>query len=103
MWKIDKDYINTDPGDENSRMGVQGETVNVGFGAIMPEWIDLPNDAPVVRFHMKDDDGQVYYGGWLHNDSEALNQDAALSFGKHDAGCTTIEVKIDGKWVQEIG
>jgi hypothetical protein len=102
MWEIDKDYINTEEGDIN-RVGVTGETANIGFGLIMPEWIDLPRNAPKVRFRMKDDDGQVYYEGWLHNDDECLNQDAALHYGRADAGCTTIEVKLGGKWVQEIG
>lgn len=101
MWEIDRDYITEK--DETNRVGVTGETVNVGAGIVAPEFITLP-PGPVTRFRMKDDDGNVYYGGWLHNDDEGLNQQAALEFGRHDAGCTTIEVKdASGLWIQEIG
>lgn len=101
MWEIDRDYINADYGSE-SREGFKGETINVGLGPILPEIIELPTTNEKTRFRMKDDDGEVYYGGWLHNDDEGLNQQAALEFGMHDAGCTTIEVKIGNEWKQEI-
>lgn len=100
MWEIDKDWITN--GEYTTRVGVSGEGINVGLGPIMPEIIELPTTEEKTSFRMKDDDGQVYYGGWLHNDDEGLNQQAALDFGMHDAGCTTIEVNIDGKWIQEI-
>lgn len=101
MWEIDRDYI-TEEGEE-SRVGVKGESINVGLAPFMPEYQDLPT-APVVRFRMKDDDGIIYYGGWLHSDTDCLNQQAALAYGMNDAGCTTIEIKFgNGKWVQEIG
>ena len=99
MWEIDRDYIND--GDDK-RVGFTGETVNVGLGPIMPEIITLPH-GPVARFRMRDDDGEVYYGGWLHNDDDCLNQQAALDFGMCDAGCTIIEIKVgNGKWKQEM-
>lgn len=97
MWKIDKDYIN----ENNSRSGVSGESVNIGL-PYNPEFVDLP-EGPAVRFRMKDDDGNIYFGGWLNNDKEGLNQQAALAYGMHDAGCTTIEIKVGEKWIQEIG
>lgn len=99
MWEIDRDYINDE---YNKRVGMQGYSTNVGLGPILPEWIDLPTANETTRFRMKDDDGQVCYGGWLHNDDEGLNQSAALDFGMRDAGCTTIEVKVDEEWKQEI-
>jgi len=68
MWKIDRDYI-TEEG-EPTRVGTTGETINVGIGPIWPEIIDLPVTLGQTRFRMKDDDGEVYYGGWLHNDDE---------------------------------
>ncbi len=109
MWKIDRDYI-SDPGEE-SRVGTTEEHTRVPLIAVIAlgaESEDLPtkddagNDLPLVRFRMKDDDGEVYYGGELHDDDECLNQEAALSYGMGDAGCTTIEVKRDGEWVLEI-
>lgn len=94
MWEIDKDHIKDK--DEEGREGVSGETWN-DFGGSF----DLPK-GPKTRFKMYDDDGELYYEGWLHNDDECLNQLAALSYAKRDAGCTTIKVLIEGRWVQEI-
>jgi hypothetical protein len=98
MWAIDKDLI-SDEGE--TRVGHSGETINIGMGHISPEYIDLPS-GPIVRFRLLDDDGEVYYEGWLNNDSEGLNQQAALEFGRADAGCTTIQVQTK-EWKQEIG
>jgi hypothetical protein len=92
-WKIDHDYLNTDPKGSQfyipSRVGTCGST-------------NLTEVKETVRFRLLDDDGEVYYGGWLHDDGECLNQESALSYGMHDAGCTVVEVKRDGSWVQEI-
>ena len=88
MWKIDRDYI-AEPG-EPSRVGVSGEVLHY-------------SSIPKIRFRMLDDDSIVYYGGWLNDDPDCANQFSALSFGTYDAGCTTIEVKREGEWVQEIG
>ena len=55
-------------------------------------------------FRTKDDDGVIYYGGWLLNNDHAYVQYIVLRWTERDAGCTTIEVKLsDGKWHQEIG
>jgi len=56
-----------------------------------------------TRWRMKDDDGEIYYGGWLYNDGHCVVQDLILKWGTYDSGCTTIEVKIDDEWKQEIG
>lgn len=102
MWEIDRDYLSEEG--EEKRVGVKGDTINIGMHPILPEYLNLPG-GPIVRFRLKDDDGEVYYGGWLHNDGEGLNQQAALAYGKTDAGCTTIEIKSgnDRNWRQEIG
>jgi hypothetical protein len=65
-------------------------------------WHDGLLGEPLVRFRLDDDDGELYYSGLLVDDDDAMSQDAALSFGMNDAGCTTIKVCRDGKWVQEI-
>lgn len=104
MWQIDRDYISVGENqseDETTRVGTSGESLNVGH-PIAPEIIDLPTTTEKTRFRMKDDDGNVYYGGWLHNDELGLNQQAALAFGMGDAGCTTIEIKLNNEWRQEI-
>jgi hypothetical protein len=89
MWKIDRDYISEK--NEVSRVGAEGaEQYTVDEGE-------------KIRFRLLDDDGEVYYGGWLLDDKECINQESALSYGTYDAGCTTIEVKRNGEWVQEIG
>jgi hypothetical protein len=97
-WKIDRDYINGTVDDIchlPSRVGSEG--------AITVDGDPLPSDGERVRFRIKDDDGEVYYGGWLNDDEECANQLSALSYGTWDAGATEIEVKRDGKWVQDIG
>jgi hypothetical protein len=94
--QIDRDYI-TEPDDElPSRVGVS--------------WTDTywPNrqyqyDTKKKRFRCKDDDGEIYYGGWLLDDGECIAQQLVLEWAMRDAGCTTIEVKIDSEWKQEIG
>lgn len=57
---------------------------------------------PFSGYYTLDDDGEIYYGGRLVDDDECMSQDAALSFGMNDAGCTTIEVKRNDEWIQEI-
>lgn len=74
-----------------------------GYPAASSDQPDAWGNYDQVRFRCKDDDGEVYYGGWLLNDHDGLVQYAVLEWAQRDAGCTTIEVKINGKWVQEIG
>lgn len=103
MWKITKDHI-SEPGEE-SRVGTSEEHSRIPLYAVLAgeQSERLPNEElPLVAFRLKDDDGELYYEGELHDDDECLNQEAALSYGMNDAGCTTIEVKRDGAWVIEI-
>lgn len=88
-WRIDRDYISE-----------LGEVSRVGSEGAQQYCV---NEGEKVRFRMKDDDGEVYYSGWLLDDPDCINQESALSYGMYDAGCTTIEVKRNGEWVQEIG
>lgn len=57
---------------------------------------------PFVEFKLYDDDGQLMYKGALSDDDEATNQSAALRWGETMAGCTTIKVRREGGYVQEI-
>ena len=56
-----------------------------------------------IRFRLLDDDDNVYYGGWLLNDSGCAVQSIVLEWGTYYAGCTTIEVKKNDEWFREIG
>lgn len=103
--EIDKDYINTEPESEYNRVGKKFEIT--GWGRV--EIFGVDNIPPKVRFRCKDDDGEVYYGGWLYNDSECEVQEEVLRWCQNDAGCTTIEIAVmqgdstSYHWKQEIG
>lgn len=56
-----------------------------------------------IPWRLYDDDGELYYEGWLYEDDEAIIEQAVLDWGMHDSGCTEIQVKRNGKWVTEIG
>lgn len=62
----------------------------------------LPETHDRIAFKLYDDDGNFVYGGNLHDDPECENQSAALRYGEADEGATTIKVKRNGAWVQEI-
>lgn len=100
--RIDRDYIQeelTTP----SRVGESWLAKDFGSPSIATDEPDQWDKYPKIRFRCKDDDGEIYYGGWLLNDPDGLVQFCVLEWTQRDAGCTTIEVKLDGKWVQEIG
>lgn len=80
-----------------------GQMPRYGIERAMGEDDSLPRVSKCVDFRMYDDDGELYYEGLLDDDDECVNQIAALRFGEADAGCTTIRVKRNGEWVQEIG
>ena len=115
MWEITKDHFKEENDDLPSREGHKEEHSRVhsidrmlGFESqplpgfsVEVGTLDV-KELPRIKFRTKDDDGEVYYEGWLHDDDECLNQDAALKFAETDAGCTQIEVKRNGKWTQEI-
>ena len=47
------------------------------------------------RFRLLDDDGEIYYEGFLIGDEFAPLDD----FGEPNAGCTSIQVQENGAWV----
>lgn len=73
------------------------------FGGMIGD--EAPDSYPEIRtrFRLLDDDDIVYFGGWLRNDDYCAVQQTVLSWGTWYAGCTTIEVKINGEWKREIG
>jgi len=74
---------------------------NFGGFELSPNYLD---DLTSRRFRLYDDDGELYYSGWLlDDDGELLVQQWVLAWGMAYAGCTTIKVFKNGKWVQEIG
>jgi hypothetical protein len=82
-WKIDRDYINGGEGDPvPSRVGL-------GSGEL---------EGPTFRFRIRDDDGEVYYGG-VADDAAARDDEApgglytALQWATHDAGATDLQVR----------
>lgn len=97
--KIDSDRI-AEP-DDVSRVGTEWEK-----GSIEAlNWVDSVQwDKTSTRFRLKDDDGEIYYSGWLYDDPDCVMQQILLLWGMNDAGCTTIEVLDNetGEWKQEI-
>lgn len=84
--RIDRDYINRGEYEEFNRVGTT-------FGSRV-------EDSEVVRFRLKDDDGEIYYGG--EADDEAL--ETVYEFGLRDAGTTLLETKSGaGEWELVIG
>lgn len=74
----------------------------------MQHWWGWPDSvhaalAPKVLFKLYDDDGELYYEGWLLNDDECIVQQFVLRWAESDSGCTTIKVEKGGKFIQEIG
>lgn len=96
--KIDKDYIN-DVYSDYYRADTKEFVAVYEFG----RKILLESSGIKTRFRCKDDDGEIYYAGWLYNDSECEIQLEVLRWSQADAGCATIEIHKNGKWVQEIG
>lgn len=72
-------------------------------------WNDLPDlDGWIPKeetpFKLYDDDGELYYEGWLKNDDECIVQQFVLAWAQADSGCTTIKVQTGEKeFVQIIG
>lgn len=90
--KIDKDYLSNESTDGFNRVGHEFNVLN-----------DLSADTPKVRFRCLDDDGIVYYVGWLLNDPAGEVQLKVLRWCLSDAGCTKILVYVGEEWVAEIG
>src|SRR4051794_3184771 len=100
--QIDKDHL-WEPGDSTpSRVGMRW-TIKAS------ELLEMFPNSPVeglskTRFRVLDDDGIVYYGGWLYNDPDCAIQSQVSLWATHDSGAPRIQVKdLDKKWVYEIG
>lgn len=95
--RVDRDY------QEFACVGVRWTDQEVlrYLGEDAPGLADYPADK--TRFRCKDDDGIVYLGGWLLNDDWCAVQSTVLSWAMWDFGCTTIEIKKESEWKQEIG
>ena len=106
-WAILHDYIYV-KGEETPAVGISEEHMRIPAIAVTLGYESPPlpgKPLKAIDFRLYDDDGELYYGGRLHDDDECENQSAALKWGEGFAGCTTIKVnRQDGKgWVQEIG
>jgi hypothetical protein len=84
-WKIDRDYLK-----ENEEEG------NVGRESVKPL-----SDAPRYRFRLRDDDGEVYYGGWfdMADDDEGDDWESSpygcWSWGMWDSGATDFQIRAE--------
>jgi hypothetical protein len=98
--EITKDLL-SEPGEE-TRVGLSWEQDDIESLAFFErvKW-----DERASQFRLKDDDGEIYYTGWLINDPYCCAQQVLLQWAARDAGCTTIEVRKDlySEWKQEIG
>jgi hypothetical protein len=90
----DNGYIEVD------QMPLYGVERAMGVDAALPGAAEC--DGRTATFKLYDDDGEYCYGGVLDDDEECLNQVAALRYGESDYGATRIEVRREGKWIQEI-
>lgn len=88
-WTITKDHI----ADETAKQGTNSNAV----GVIGPRGATMTHDEIVkqgVKFKMYDDDGELYYEGYLvgGNGLEPLDD-----FGTPNAGA--VRIKINGKFI----
>lgn len=101
--KIDHDLLWDNQLITQSRIGkvFEYEAMMMWWGHADAVVLNAPNLR--TRFRLKDDDGTIYYKGWLINDTACLVQQFVLAWAMADSGCTTIEVRVNRKWVTEIG
>lgn len=102
--QIDKDHL-WEPGDSVAS--------KVGMRWVIPasDLLEMFPDASKIgltktRFRILDDDGIVYYGGWLYNDADCDIQLQVSQWAAADSGAPLIQVKDPNdpkKWVFEIG
>lgn len=72
-------------------------------GRVSAFWDEKRQKAATTSFRLYDDDGILYYQGLLIDGEYAESQFNALAWGEAFAGCTTIKVRRNGKWEQDIG
>ena len=90
-WTITRDHL----ADPDARQGTNGNAVGIigprGTTLTAKQIAEHPDAKP---FRMTDDDGNLYYEGFLIGDEFAPLDD----FGEPNAGCTGIQVKENGLW-----
>ncbi len=94
-WTITKDHIadpNARPGTNCNAVGIVGASCGIRLTA--QEIIEHPN---AKRFRMLDDDGEIYYEGYLVGDDEFAPLD---DFGEPNDGCTGIQIQVNGEWIE---
>ena len=109
-WVIDRDYLYDPYTHDHSDVGTgqrDEEQVRVEGEQVFARQITVERGLKAseienpVRFRIRDDDGEVYYGGaisreWL-DDDELVG--APLNFATANAGATVFEVRDgNGKW-----
>ena len=83
-WIVTKDHL-------------EDKTVEViGPRTIKPETVEKLKKGEGTPFRMYDDDGELYYSGRLIGGCEF---DPLDHYGTPNAGCTSIKIFSEGKWV----
>ena len=94
-WTITKDYI----ADPDAKRGTNSNAVGMTGPHSIPTALTAKKIAehPDAKpFRMLDDDGILYYEGFLIGDEFAPLDD----FGEANAGCTGIQVLENGEWIE---
>lgn len=89
-WKITQDLIENGRADETVSADYDDELQKVREPSAGPE---LGQPRP---FRMLDGDGNIYYYGFTFGDDDGFGP--LDDFGQPNAGCTSIQYKIAGKW-----
>ena len=92
QWTITKDNT-AEPED------TQGTNINA-VGTVGPRGATLTSAEIIAhpdakQFRLLDDDGTVYYEGYVVGEDEFAPLD---DFGEPNAGCTVVEILEDGFW-----
>ena len=94
-WTITRDYF----ADPDAKRGTNSNAVGMTGPHGIPTAL---NDKKIAEhpdakpFRMLDDDGNLYYEGFLIGEEFAPLDD----FGEPNAGCTRIQVLENGAWVE---
>lgn len=79
-WTITRDHVGTDAAGTTGPRNADESLLTVN----------------AERFRMKDDDGVLYYEGVIGGDHYGF--EPLEDFGMPNAGCTTIEYRVNGAW-----
>jgi hypothetical protein len=90
-WTITKDHI-AEPGDPPATN--TNATGMVGPHTATLTAAQIIGHPDAKRFRLLDDDGEIYYEGFLIGDEFAPLDD----FGEPNAGCTAVQILADGRW-----